>query len=99
MRITIQVTANSIDGEKDDIPGHFKEIYSNLYSCVGDADDVIKISQEVAARINDNFLQDLDHVTADEVRKAAVRLKPGKGYPSHSFSSDYLKINPGILFE
>ena len=99
LRRTKQVTANSIDGEKDDIPGHFKDIYSNLYNCVDDADDVIKISQEVEARINNDSLQDVHQVTADEVRKAAARLKPGKGDPSYSFSSDFVKINSGILFE
>ena len=36
MRRTKSKCADSIDGVKNDIPGHFKGIYSDLYNCVKD---------------------------------------------------------------
>ena len=99
MRKTKTVCADSMDGVKEDIPGHFKKIYRNLYNCVDDAEDVIEISKEVKADISEASLEDVDKVTSEEVRKAALLLMPGKGDPSLSFSSDLLKINSDILLD
>ena len=38
-------------------------------------------------------------MTSEEVKKAAAALKPGKGDPVYSFSSDCLKVNSDILSE
>ena len=42
-------------------------------------------------------LKDVKKVTPEQVKKAAAALKPGKGDPSFSFSSDLLKLNSDIL--
>ena len=84
MRKTKNVCADSIDGIKENIPDHFKGIYENLYNCVEDAEDVVKISEEIETNINETSLSDVDKVTSEEVKKAAMLLKPGKGDPSFS---------------
>ena len=99
LRRTKTVCADSIDGVKEDIPGHFKEIYRNLYNCVDDAEEVMEIRQEVEINIKEAYLDDVDMVTSEEIRKAALLLKHGKGDPAFSFSSDLLKINSDILLE
>ena len=99
LRKTKPVCADSIDGEKEDIPGHFKNIYSNLYNSFDDAEDVALIREEVEAKISEVSLEDVKKVTADEVKKATERLKPGKSDPSFSFSSDCLKINSRTLLD
>ena len=93
------VCADSIDGLKADIPGHFKEIYRNLYNYVDDAEEVMEIRHEVEINIKEASLDDVDRVTSKEIRKAAFLLKPGKGDPAFSFSLDLLKINSDILLE
>ena len=97
MRKTKNTCADSINGVRENIPNHFKEIYKDLYSCVDDAEEVVKITEEVEANITETSLNDVDRVSSEEVKKAALRLKPGKGDPSFSFSSDVLKINSDIL--
>ena len=42
---------------------------------------------------------EVNRVTIEEVKKAAAALKPGKGDPVYSFSSDCLKVNSDILSE
>ena len=69
---------------------------SNLYNCVEDAEEVVKISKDIEANINKTPLSDVDKVTSEEVKKAAMLLKPGKGDPSFSFSSDVLKLKSDI---
>ena len=99
MRKTKTVCADSMDGEHDDIPGHFRNIYRNLYNSVNDAEDVKDIRKEVETKINEASIEDVEKVTPDEVRKAAERLKPGKSDPSYSFSSDCLKVKSDLLSE
>ena len=89
--------ADSIDGVKEDIPGHFKSIYSDLYNCVKDGDEVLKISQEIEDKLSIVDLDDVKRVTSLEVKKAAAKLKPGKGDPS--FSSDCINIDSDVLSE
>ena len=99
MRKTKTVCADSMDGKHDDIPGHFRNIYSNLYNSVNDAEDVEDIRKEVETKINEASIEDVEKVTPDEVRMAAERLKPGKSDPSYSFSSDCLKVKSDLLSE
>ena len=99
MRRTRPICADIIDGVKDDVPGHFRSIYNELYNCVDDGNEVLKISQELEEKITIDCLDDVNRVTAEEVKKAAANLKPGKGDPTFSFSSDCLKIDSDVLAE
>ena len=99
MRKTTTVIADKIDGVSEDIPNHFRSIYSDLYNSVEDGLEVKKINDEVNENITCESLDDINRVTKEEVKKAAAALKPGKGDPVFSFSSDCLKVNSDILYE
>ena len=99
MRKTKTSVADKIDGVSENIPNHFKNIYSELYNSVKDGDEVKKISEEIEENISEESLQDVNKVTKEEVKKAAAALKPGKGDPVFSFSSDCIKVNSDILSE
>ena len=99
MRKTKPVCADSIDGVTNDIPNHFSNIYSELYNCVDDGDEVANISEEVEKLISDECIVDVKKVTSEVVKKAAAKLKPGKGDPSYTFSSDCLKVDSDVMAE
>ena len=61
-----------------------------MYNCVDDGDGIMKIKEEIEELINEESLEDINKITAEEIKKAAARLKPGKSDPSFSFSSDCL---------
>ena len=97
MRKTKPTIADKIDGVKDNISGHFSNIYKELYSCVEDSNDIAEVSEEIEALINEESLEDVMKVTTAEVKKADARLKTGKSDPSMSFSSDCIKVNSDLL--
>ena len=99
MRRTKPLVADTIDGEKKEISNHFRNIYKELYNCVNDGEEVMKIKEEIEENINQNNLDDIKRVTPTEVKKAASKLKPGKGDPTYDFSSDCIKINSDIFNE
>ena len=99
MRKTKTVVADKVDGITDDIPNHFGDIYKELYNSVGDGEEVKLISEEVESEISEENLIEVNKVTKEEVKKAAAALKPGKGDPVYSFSSDCIKVNSDILSE
>ena len=99
MRKVKTVHADKIDSVSEDIPNHFRSIYSDLYSSVKEGEEVEKISDEVDKNISKESMLDVNRVTIEEVKKAAAALKPGKGDPVFSFSSECLKVNSDILAE
>ena len=99
MRKTKTVVADKIDGVTEDIPNHFGNIYKELFNSVKDADEVKTISVEVEKKVTIDSLSDVNKVNKEEVKKAAAALKPGKGDPVYSFSSDCLKVESEILSE
>ena len=99
MRRTKPVCADQIDGVTEDLPGHFRSIYEELYNSVEDAHEVETISKEVESEISEKSLEDVNKVTIEEVKKATAALKPGKGDPIYSFSSDCMKVSSELLAE
>jgi hypothetical protein len=99
MRKSKPKVADSIDGVKEDLSKHFRNIYSELYNCVNDGNEVKQISAEIEAKLTCKHLKDIDKVTPEEIKKAAVKLKPGKSDPVYTFSSDCLKTNSALLAE
>ena len=47
------VLAASMDGEKDDIAGHFKNIYSTLYNSTNDQDELKKVAEETESQLSE----------------------------------------------
>ena len=99
MRKTRQVVATTMDGVGENLPEHFKTIYSNLYNSVEDAEDMAKVSCEVEDKIGAFSLNDVSRVTPDIVKEAASKLKPGKSDPVFNFSSDCIKVDSDRLAE
>ena len=60
MRKTRPVVATTIDGVKENVPEHFKNIYSQLYNSVDDAEDMARVSTEVENSISSFSLSDVD---------------------------------------
>ena len=99
MRKTKMFCADTIDGVSEDVPGHFRNIYKDLYNCVEDAEEIAEIKAKVDVKITEDSLKDVNKVTMIEARKAAASLKPGKGDPVYSFSFDCLKVDSMLLAE
>ena len=99
LRGSVPITATSMDGIKDDIPGHFRTIYSDLYNSVDDKEELLNLSNSVDAEVNFSHLNDVNRVTPEVVKEAAKHLKDNKTDPVYSFSSDCMKNGPDILFE
>ena len=93
------VTATSMDGVTDDIPGHFKNIFSNLYNSADDKDELAEVLTEVENNIKSSSIADVRLVTSDIVRKAAKNLNDSKSDPELNFSSDCIKNGTPELFE
>ena len=98
LRKTKRTVATSIDGEKDDIAGHFGSIYSELYNSAEDTAEMEAVKEEVEHAINENSLIDVKKITPDIVKKAVQKLKSGKSDPTYSFSSDCFKNGPDNVY-
>ena len=92
IRKTKHVVANTMDGVKEDIPDHFRNIYSNLYNSVEDTENLARVSEQVELRVGDQSLEDVNKVTPGLIKEAASKLRPGKTDPVFSFSSDCIKV-------
>ena len=99
MRKTKGLVANSIDGVKENVPDHFKEIYSKLYNSVDDAENMAKVSSEVETKVNNLSIKDVEKVTPEIIKAATEKLKPGKSDPIYTFSSDCIKVDSKLLAE
>ena len=93
------VAATSIDGIKDDIPDHFKSIYSDLYNSVDDKEQLANLVKSIETEVNSTHLHDVNRVTPEVVKEAAKHLKDNKSDPIYSFSSDAIKNSPDILYD
>ena len=98
IRNTRPCVADSIDGVKDGIADHFKEIYEGLYNSVDEAEELVNLSNTVNSKVNIFSLYDVKKVTPDIVKEAAHNLRDSKSDPTYSFSSDCIKNGPDNLF-
>ena len=99
MRKSAPVVASSMDGKKEGLEEHFKEIYSKLYNSVDDKENIQNLLDDVNNRINFTHAHDVHKVTPEIVKEAAKHLKDGKSDPVHVFSSDCIKNGPDMLFK
>ena len=93
------VVATGIDGIKDDIPGHFKNIFSDLYNSTDDGAALMEVLDKVEDKIDEASLNDVKLVTPDIVRQAAKNLNDSKSDPQLKFSSDCIKNGTAELYE
>ena len=99
LRKSKPIIAASMDGVKEDIPGHFRNIFSNLYNSANDQEALLDVLQEVESKIDETSLDDVDLVTGAVVQEASKNLNDSKSDPQLNFSSDCIKHGTKELFE
>ena len=99
LRQTRSVVATSMDGVRDNIEEHFKAKYKQLYNSADDGAELMRVQRETEALVTVSSLEDVLKVTPKIVKEAAHKLKPGKGDPVFSFSTDCFKNAPNSLFD
>ncbi|MEO2160307.1 MAG: reverse transcriptase domain-containing protein, partial [bacterium] len=99
LRKSRSTVANIIDGEADNIPKHFADIYSKLYNSVDDQNSLNSISCFLNEKICPISLEDAMKVTPALVRDAVIHLNSNKSDPTFQFTSDCLMNAPANLYE
>ena len=91
----------SLEGEvsEEGILGKFKELYEALYNSCGTENAMAIIKDKLAAMISTDSLAEVEKVTGEVVKKACLRMKPGKTDVSEAYSSDVFLNSPDILFD
>ena len=91
--------ATSIDGIKDNIPGHFRAIYSELYNSVDEKQDLADLKIDIENSIHTSDFKEVELVTSDIIKKAVSKLKNDKSDPMFPYTSDCFKQAPDVLFD
>jgi hypothetical protein len=92
------VVANSIDNKTENVEEHFAGIYKDLYNSIDDREAVDELYATVESLIDTKSIADVERVTPDVVKEAVSRLNCNKTDPVFSFTSDFFKNSPEILF-
>ena len=90
-----------MDGVKENVEEHFKDIYKHLYNSIDDKENILNLLEVVNNSINFTDTHDVKKVTPEIVKEAAKHLKDGKSDPVHVFSSDCIRnalILPAHLY-
>ena len=80
----------------------FKECYEKLYNSAPTSDAMIVIKENMTNLISDNIHAsevEINKITPEVVKFAAIKMKPGKADVSESYSSDVFINGPDSLFE
>ena len=99
LRRSTPAQTSVIDGESDNIPNHFAEIYRNLYNSAPDKDNTQQLYEKIDRMINSDSMKAVDRITPKVVEEAIRKIKSGKNDPINTFSSDCVKNAPSILHE
>ena len=97
-----QVVPDSLEGEvgEDNILSKFKELYEELYNSCGTKNAMAEIKTKLSTLIDSpESLAEVNKVQGDVVKKACLRMKPGKLDVTESYTSDVFLHAPDILFE
>ena len=99
IRMVNPTIPSSIDGVKNDIPGHFANAYQKLYNSTDDEKEMSKMYSSISNSIDHTSLDDVDLITTEKVKEATMNLKSNRNDPLFDFNSDCLKNAPEILIE
>ena len=80
------VVATAMDGKKNHVEEHFKDIYEGLCKSLHDKEKIEDLLNKVNEGINNTHVHDVKKVTPDVVKEATKHLKDGKSDPVHLFS-------------
>ena len=87
-----------MEGEEE-IVVNFCELYSDLYNSANSSQAMLELKEKLSGLIGADSVSEADKVTAEVVKRAAIRMKPGKNYVSESFSSDLILHSPDSMFK
>ena len=75
-----QTIPDSLDGQvsHDSILERFKECYQTLFNSAETVEAMVNIKYKLEQLINVNSAREVEKVTADIVKQACCRMKPGK---------------------
>ena len=93
---TVPIT---IDGTKDNITGHFANVYERIYNSIDDEEEMATIYLRVNKSLDSTSLEDVNLITTDKIREATSNLTSKRNGPLFMFSSDCLKNAPLSVFE
>ena len=94
-----QTSSSTIDGITDDIPNYLASKYEKLYNGVDDKANLLELERFLELNISDRSQFHVDKITAEIVKKSALKLKPGKTDPVMSITSDCLLNAPDCLYQ
>ena len=77
----------------------FCGVYEELYNSSGSGETMEEIKQKIKGLIDDNSDDEILKVTGAIVKKAACKMKAGKGDVSEGYTSDAILNAPDILFD
>ena len=63
LRKSKPIVATCMDGEKNDIPGHFQSIFKEIYNSADDKEDLLAVLNEVEAKVNESSIDDVQLVS------------------------------------
>ena len=96
-----QTIPDSLDGKvtPDTVLERFRECYQDLFNSAGTQDAMTGIKAKLAQLIDASSATEVEKVTADIVKQACGRMKPGKMDVTEAFTSDVFLHAPDYLFE
>ena len=98
MRKNTPSFANTIDGNRDNIPQYFANKYEKLYNSVNDEGEMQRIKKEIHQRIGHSDIMEVLRITPRIVKEASDKLSQYKSDPISDIVSDYLLNTPDILY-
>ena len=81
----------TIDGTKDNITGHFANVYERIYNSIDDKEEMAKTYSRVNNSLDSNSLKDVDHITTEKITEAKLNLESNRNDPL--FISNCLKMH------
>ena len=84
----------TIDGTKDNITGHFANVYERIYNSIDDKEEMAKIYSRVNNSLDSNSYKDVDLITTEKIKAATLNLKSNRNDPLFIFNSNCLKNAP-----
>ena len=99
IRKSPQTSSGTIDGITEDIPDYLASRYEKLYNGVDDKTNLLELEAFLDRSICEQSQFHVNQITAEVVKKSALKLKPGKTDPVMSITSDCLINAPDYLYQ
>ena len=75
LRKVNDIVPTTIDGTKDNITGHFANVYERIYNSIDDKEEMAKIYSRVNNSLDSNSLKDVDLITTEKNKRGYIELK------------------------